>query len=293
MRDKGGLISSAITVSLMLALSVLQTACTSISIKEEEKIDKKSAQSTSTTNFKVSASDKKIAEQRQGFYLKTEAMDFFFRTFFSGNLIAAYQATSLEFHKAHPFEKIDLEWREFYAEVKANSMNWKNLSYRTGAQLDDGDDSGIVISPSGRMIMKVHLRRHTQTNPNSSHEYWAVDDVLLFREALSVKSENGKERTVLTNQPEDETYKQIYALLIKEIAIPAGFTAKDVTIKRLVVSDGWARAILGVNKPGYESEQIILRREGQNWRIVSSGTGITYNDYPDSPYMLWVKDDWK
>lgn len=122
---------------------------------------------------------------------------------------------------------------------------------------------------------------------------WQVNNVQCLFKALEITDGNGLERTILTDKPGNPTHQEINALLVKEVAAPAGFKPSEVKLTHLVISEDWGRAILAVNKPGHEAEQIILRQIDGRWKIINYGTGITHLDYQESPYMLWVTDNWK
>lgn len=275
-----------ITIATICLFTLTLAACgktPGVSRKTQET----TTQGHSTTT--VSAKDKRIANQTETFWRRSEAMDYFFRTYFSGNFVAAYQATSSSFRKSYPFEVVDKRWRVFYAKATRCGLTRKNLNYRSDFRTGDGDVSGIVITPSGRMAMRIYFSQLGKDHGN----YWVISDVLLFDKALGVTSGNGRERIILTDKPDDPTFKEIHSLIMEGIVIQSK-VHDEISIKQLIVSDGWARALFApVHVRGFETEQVILRRVGGKWKIVTFGTGTTLNGYPESPYTIWAASDWK
>lgn len=270
---------------ILLVLSPSLVSCQSTSKNTPQDRDVKPAQKI---KGKPSPGEVKIANQREYFNSNTEAMDYFFRTFFSGNFIAAYQATSSTYRLAHPFEVADKEWHSFYKEVLKQGMTRKYLSYRTDLQTVDGDVGSMVISPQGRMIMRVYLKQLGHEN----HKVWMVDNVVLFRKSLTVRSGNGKQSLDLTKEVQDQRFKDIYTLITEEIKTRESFRSEDLFIKRLIVSEDWARAIPGdSNNVGLDSAMIILHKVDGKWKVIGHDVGLTYNDYPESPYTLWIAND--
>jgi len=273
-------ISPAIIIFILVTLSLTQVACQQAANKAARKNESKTTSKSTTTTVRP-----ELKEEGPAYSKPSEAMSYFFNNFFSGNLESAYEATSAEFKYEHPFEEVEKEWREFYDQATEQGITRKKLSYRSNSKELTGDDKGIIVSPNGRMLTRIHYK-HLDDGA------YKIDNVILFKDSLEVKSQGSTQRKVLTKETSDRNHKSIKELLIEEIAKPSGLSSDDVFIKRLVLSEDWAHAILGVKNPSYESETVILRKAEGKWKVLDSGTGITYDDFPESPYALWKADDW-
>jgi hypothetical protein len=284
MRDRKRLV----VISILLLLATTHLACQKApGTKTQEKSDRAISQSTTTSTTEAKTAKELAREQGGSFSTQTEAMGYFFDTYFSGNLQAAYNITSVNHRNNPPSPHLMDEWRRFYEKAVEYGLNRKTLSCRSNFSRDEGGGigghSGVIISPSGRVIIMVFFRQ-------LNNGYWQIDNLLMLEKALPVKSDNGFARTVLTNKPEDETYQALLKVLIRDVATPSGFKPSEIHVKQLVVCDGWARALLGVNKPGHETEQVILRKINGQWKVIDSGTGPGIAQYPESPFMIWVSD---
>ena len=171
-------------------------------------------ESVTTLEKKISAADIKTANQKLAFSTPSEAMDYFFQTFFSRNFIGAYRTTSPAFSVGHPFEETDLEWHEFYRKITEQGMDRQNLNYRSDFKSTDGDDSGIVLSPNGQLIMRVYLKQLG----DEYHRYWTVDNILLLEKTIALETQHIKERVDLTNQPDSKDYREIRPILVARIS---------------------------------------------------------------------------
>lgn len=273
-------ISPAIIILALVTLSLTQVACQQATNKAARKKDSKTASKSTTTTVRPELKEEGPTYSKTG-----EAMSYFFNTFFSGNFKSAYEATSAEFKYEHPFEEIEKEWRGFYDQATEQGITRKKLSYRSNSKELTGNDKGIVVSPNGRMIMRIYYKHLVDGT-------YKIDNVVLFKDSIEVKSQESAQLKDLTKEPDDRKHKKIKELLVEEVAKPSGLDSNDVFIKRLVLSEDWAHAILAVKNPSYESEQVVLREVGGKWKVLDSGTGITYDDFPESPYALWKADDW-
>lgn len=282
-------------LTIILAFTLIassQLSCSQSPKKAAEETSNKPIAKTDTAAPQTTKTAKELARERgHAFSTQTEAMDYFFRTFFSGNLETAYNATSINYRNNPPTPNLMNEWRSFYGKAAKYRLNWENLSYRTNFSEDNSPGGGIshygvIISPSGRIIMAVYF---SQLN----NGYWQIENLLMQDKALPVKSDNGLERAILTNKTKDKTYLAIQDVIIKDVIQRSELQASDTSIIYLVVSDGWARALLKVNKPGFETEQIILQNIGGGWKLITYGTGTTFAQHPESPFLIWAPENYK
>src|SRR3990172_7335160 len=196
---------SLLAFALIAGLFVSATACEKA---PSNKARKTSAQGkVSSTVIRNETTPKDLArEYGLSTATKTEAMDYFFQTFFSANFREARNVTSVEYRKGKSLSGIENEWRRFYDEAAKNGLNRKNLSYRTDAYANR-PHVGVVISPSGRVVMAV-LFAETR-HPIGNDPGWQIDHVWLFHDTLKLRSTKGRERVDISDRPSDPTHVSI------------------------------------------------------------------------------------
>ncbi|MCL6473074.1 MAG: hypothetical protein K6T91_09765 [Firmicutes bacterium] len=274
----------------IIITAIILTSLTTLIACQKESIGKKSSINESQ-KFMPNLLDGNGSPMYEKMYLyqPSETTDYFLRAFFSGNFKNAYKMTSSAYRIDHPYEEVEKEWSEFYRQAAKNGINWKSLSYRSDFRGDDGDNGGIVVSPQGRMIMRIYCREIN--SPLGS--FFAVDCILLFKKSLEIKKGNGRERIDLTNKPDDKIYKKIFSMLVDRSLAAKREPHSDVAIKKLILSDGWARAVYDFRGENM-TKHIVLRQVDGSWRIISENNSApNYNEYPESPFMLWAADDWR
>ncbi|MDI6715326.1 MAG: hypothetical protein QME63_00025 [Actinomycetota bacterium] len=87
----------------------------------------------------------------------------------------------------------------------------------------------------------------------------------MLDKAIPTKSDSGFDRAILTNKPKDKTYQTLLNLIIKDFAKPKGLQSSELSVRQLVVCDGWARALLDVSKTIQKPEQVILQKLDGKW----------------------------
>lgn len=167
----------------MLVLALPHLACQEApdeKTDKEKEINRAATRATASDAKKSKTAHDLSREYGQSFSLNTEAMDYFFGTFFSVNFKEARSITSVNYRQGKTYNAIENEWRGFYDAAVEHGMNRKNLSFRTNPY-GTNTDIGVVTSPSGRVIMVVYLAKTKE--PMNMHLGWQVDDVRFFYEA--------------------------------------------------------------------------------------------------------------